>query len=266
MPEEDGHESPWSGSDESTLFDFHGPSEIPAYAIISGNRGQARALAAAGAYNHPADAWVIYEACLQGPAMIQALSVNPILDLSPRLPGQMGDTVFHLLLRTHPSRFPHTKIATIMELLQAGVDPLQPDRFGNTALHILAGVPTDMQDDAFELMKLLFGNQATPLVRLSCISSVNHRSGVDSINNSESSSTPLQIGVIHNHISCVKLLLDNGASPHVRGLFNKTPLYFAVIRDFVDVADVLLRHGAALEGDMLAQSPEMSLVLTRNTL
>lgn len=255
---QDDPQSPWPCcSSESTLYDLDVPSETPAYAVLSGNLTQTRELAAAGAYSRPSDAWTIYEACLQGHPMIQALSANPAVDLNPVILGQMGDRVFHFLLRTSHARFSSSKSEVVKHLLQNGIDPLEPDRFGNTALHIIA----EAEHESLQLMELLLGDDAPSDVRASCVSNVDRRNGLDDAG--ECGSTALHIAVLNNNEACVKLLLERGASPHSEGLSNKTPLYFAVARNYVGIVHFLLEYGAIAEADMVAHSPEMRIELSR---
>ncbi|KAI8717975.1 hypothetical protein NCS52_00875000 [Fusarium sp. LHS14.1] len=251
-------QSPWPCCSVSTLYDAEVPSETPAYAVLSGNLTQTRELAAAGAYTRPSDAWTIYQACLQGHPMIQALSANPAVDLNPVILGQMGDRVFHFLLRTSHSHFLGNKPEALRQLIWHGIDPLQTDRLGNNALHIIAGLPTDQE--SLQLMELLLGDNAPGVIRACCMSNIDRGNGLDDAG--ERGDTALHIAVFNDNESCVKLLLERGASPHSEGLSNKTPLYFAMERNHIGIVRLLLEHGAIVEADMLAQSPWLAAEVT----
>jgi hypothetical protein len=241
----------------ATLYDNDVPFETPAYAVVSCNLTQVMELAASGAYDRPSDAWTIYEACLQGHLMIQALSTNAGLDLNPVILGQMGDRVFHFLLRTSPNRFSGGKLEVIRKLLQHGVDPLEADRFGNTALHTIAELPEYQQSG--QLMNLMLGNDAPRIVQTSCLTNIDSRNGLhDEV---KSGNTALHVAVLHNNEACVKILLEGGASPHLRGVANKTPLSLAIAGRCTGIAHLLLAHGAIMESEM-SVSPEMTVELS----
>ena len=190
--------------------------------------------------------------------MVYALSMNPRVDLNPEIPGHMGDTAFHFLLRTPATRFQYDKLDTIRFLLLRGVDPLLPDRRGNNALHILAGTS---EPDSYATMQLLLckENMASELVRRSCLSCVDIRSGCGPLARA-CGSTALILAVRYNQRSCVRLLLESGADPNILGEFERTPLFWAVMGDFVAVAKTLLDHGARLENNLVARSSEMAVL------
>ncbi|KAF4997707.1 hypothetical protein FDECE_12014 [Fusarium decemcellulare] len=231
-----------------SLYNPNVPSKASAYSVLSGNLTQARELAAAGAYTRASDAWTIYEACLQGCPMIEALSANPGVNFNSVILGQWGDRVFHFLLRTSPGRFMSPKAEVLGQILRRGIDPLEPDRFGNNALHIIAGLPTDQE--SVQLMELLLGDSAPSAVRTCCESNLDRRNGLDE---SECGDTALHIAVLHDNTSCVKLLLERGASPQSGGPPNKTPLYIAMARNHTSIMGLLLKHGATMEADVEPQ-------------
>lgn len=70
----------------------------------------------------PYDAWAVYEACLLGCDMLRGLSSNPGIDLNPAIPGQLGDTILHFVLRSPPSRFVNDKADIVAMLLLRGAD------------------------------------------------------------------------------------------------------------------------------------------------
>ncbi|KAG5744261.1 hypothetical protein H9Q70_013028 [Fusarium xylarioides] len=102
----------------------------------------------------------------------------------------MGDRVFHFLLRTSPDRFSSSKLEVIKKLLQLGVDPLEPDRFGNTALHIAAELP--VYQESAQLMDLLLGEEAPSMPRESCLLNIDRRNGL--YDTAEMGDTALHVG------------------------------------------------------------------------
>lgn len=56
--------------------------------------------------------------------------------------------------------------------------------------------------------------------------------------------TALHTACLWGDLRAVKLLLAAGAHLDARGDMNATPLYFAVMRGFTDIADYLLANGA----------------------
>ncbi|RKK78769.1 hypothetical protein BFJ71_g16397 [Fusarium oxysporum] len=240
-----------------TLYNSDVPSETPAYAVVSNNLTQVRELAAGGAYGRPSDAWTIYQACLQGSVMIQALSANEEIDLNPVILGQMGDRVFHFLLRTSPDRFHSSKLGVIKRLLQLGIDPLEPDHFGNTALHIVAELPA--YQESMQLMELLLGDDAPGTSQAACLSNIDRRNGLH--DTAEIGNTALHVAILHNNEACAKRLLESGASTHLTGLSNETPLSLALQGDCTGIVHLLLEHGVIAESGMPV-SPEMRVELS----
>ncbi|KAK7419102.1 hypothetical protein QQZ08_011005 [Neonectria magnoliae] len=131
-------------------------------------------------------------------------------------------------------------------LIQNGAHPLERDRQGNTALHILAKVPTQSDADGFSIIKALLDKYANECIsdstRDACISSIDSRN------------IPLEAGegnialmnvVMHGHAECVRVLLEYGANPHSLGPSYQSPLYHAVKRNFPNIAGLLMQHGAA---------------------
>ena len=221
------------------------------YALLASDIAQVQALAACGVGVSPADSWIIYEACLQGPVTIHALTLNPLIDLNPTIPGQNGDRVLHHLLRTLDCKFKGGKHSTIATLLRSGVNPVTPDRNGNTALHILAG-----DINGFNLLKFLLLDESVIPNHTSrkVKNAIDHRNVING-------NTPLVVAVQQRQIENARLLLSQGANPHIRGEFGRTALYFAVARDLVDIAELLLQYGAMTGIDTIALSPNMSRII-----
>lgn len=241
----------------SPIDNLSASPEALVYAIMSGDVIQAKLLVNLGVGISLSDAWIIFEACLHGIDMVQALSFNPHIDLNPALPGQEGDRVFHFLLRTPRSRFRSDKFETLRALLQRGVDPLESDRRGNNALHILAASPKASDIEGLLLLQLILcgGFNIPKQIQCSSLASINQR------NDQGDGNTALVIAVQHNNEPYVRLLLEQGASPRVRGDFGRKPLFFAVARDFIAIARLLLTYGATIEQDIVALSTEMESLL-----
>ncbi len=69
-----------------------------------------------------------------------------------------------------------------------------------------------------------------------------------SINNcDEDGDTPLCLASRNNHISCVKILLQNKADINQQALHNYTALHCAVEKKFFDIFKLLVQHGADLD-------------------
>ena len=173
------------------------PSDTMVFAILTGNVTQAMSLATSGVTVAEADSWATYEACIQGPEMMCALSANPNIQLNRVIPGQMGDKTLHFLLRTPASRFIQGKVPSVKCLVDRGANPLDCDRRGNTALHILAAHTGIAELDlmaAFLGMTDLIGS-----ADLECKNTLGQ--------------TALIIATINNNAPCRQLLLDHGADP-----------------------------------------------------
>lgn len=229
-------------------------SDALLYAIMSKNLAQVESLVNCGVKVLPADSWIIYEACLEGPPMIDAISSNAEIDLNPLIPGQHGDRVLHHLLRTPSSRFKFDKFHTMKCLFQKGVCPTMPDRKGNTALHILAQDPL-----GFELLGFLLSDNSAlpPRTKSSILASIDCKNQIDG-------NTALLVATQHRREINVRLLLEKGSNPHIRGEFGRTALYFAVARDCVEIARLLLHRGASKGLDTVALSRDMEEVLDEN--
>merc|ERR1712080_813011 len=93
------------GKTASDMSALHHSPESLIYAVMSRDVRQVQKLLNFGIVINPSDAWIIYDACLQGPDMIQALASDPNIDLNPTVPQQNGDRVFHFLLRYHVLSF-----------------------------------------------------------------------------------------------------------------------------------------------------------------
>ncbi|KAH6869651.1 ankyrin repeat-containing domain protein [Thelonectria olida] len=228
-----------------------GPTDDLVHGVLAGNVARVRHLSILGFTIPAVDSWVVYEACLQSVKMMHALSMNPRSKLNRVMPWQMGDRNIHFLLRTPSGRFLGSKMAAIAFLIQNGAHPLERDRLGNTALHILAEVPTQSDADGFGIMKVLLDKEDNGFIskgmREACISNIDSRN--IPLEASEGS-TALMNAVMHGHTECVRVLLEQGANPHLLGPLYQSPLHYAVRRDFLDVVKVLLQHGAVVTSEV----------------
>ncbi|KAF6527458.1 hypothetical protein HZS61_010502 [Fusarium oxysporum f. sp. conglutinans] len=132
---------------------IRGPTDDLVHAVLAGDCARARCLSMLGFAVPAADSWVVYQACLQGIKMMHSLSFSARANLNRVMPWQMGDRNFHFLLRTPSDRFMGTKMIAIAYLIRHGAHPLEPDRLGNTALHILAEVLTQTETDGFGILR-----------------------------------------------------------------------------------------------------------------
>lgn len=222
------------------------------YAILNDDAALVRIQVRQNAFHIiPADSWMIYEACLKGPSMITALASAPNIDMNPELPGQEGDRVLHMLLHTPPKCFACDKAETIIEFLNIGISPFIPGRRGNTVIHILSGDGALAQDPlGHKLLQTLLSNNSSSESLDVLIDRRNF-----------ALSTPLIVAAQANNLPQLQLLLECGADPNLRGEFGRTALYFAVARNFIGIAKLLLNFGAKIGSDIVALSPQMEAAL-----
>ncbi|KAK2686160.1 hypothetical protein QWA68_014877 [Fusarium oxysporum] len=243
---------------------IRGPTDDLVHAVLAGDCARARCLSMLGFAVPAADSWVVYQACLQGIKMMHSLSFSARANLNRVMPWQMGDRNFHFLLRTPSDRFMGTKMIAIAYLIRHGAHPLEPDRLGNTALHILAEVLTQTETDGFGILRNMLKEDNNEFIsrtiRDTCRSKIDTR---NTPTGPGEGSTPLMCAVIHGHRECVEVLLEHGANPHAIGPSYQSPLYHAVARDFIDVARLLLDHGAIVTTEIEedVRSLEMAQVL-----
>lgn len=106
------------------------PPQSLVFAIMTEDIIAVRLLISLGAIVRTEDAWVMYEACVLGSEILRALPLNPAIDLNPAIPGQMGDTVLHFVLRSPSSRCGDDIRAIIAILLLHGTNAWERDRLG----------------------------------------------------------------------------------------------------------------------------------------
>ena len=230
-----------SWSSDSTLVNAIENGSVDSYAlasaILTGDVALVETLSRQQTQLARTDTWVLYEACLQGQAMLRALLLNLRLTFSITLPYCEGDTLLHFILRTPAARFCDRKRDVVKLLLLNGANPLQCDRLGDTILHSLAGnvwlEPNSENTEGYVLLNLLLHDTELEGFRLACLQDI------DTQNNY--GNTPLVIATLYNHVEYVRLLLESGANVNVRGEFGKSALDFAVDRGYTDIFN-LLKH------------------------
>ncbi|KAM0368578.1 hypothetical protein ACHAO7_011104 [Fusarium culmorum] len=237
------------------------PTDDLVHAVLAGNVTRARQLSVLGFFIPASDSWVIYQACLQGVKMVHSLSYNPRANLNRVMPWQMGDRNLHFLLRTPSDRFLGTKAIVITYLFQHGAHPLEPDRLGNTALHILAEVADQTETDGYGILKVLLEDEndfITARVREACLARID---APNTPVEAGEGSTALMRAVMHGHLECVKVLLQHGSSPHLIGPSYQPPLFHAVARDSIEVARALLEYGAVVTREIEEQSRSLEMTI-----
>ncbi|KAK1840604.1 hypothetical protein CCHR01_16779 [Colletotrichum chrysophilum] len=210
----------------------------------------------------------LYEACLKGPRMIDALSVHPRNDFTGRIPSYGDDLIFHMVLRTPARAFRKEtigdvemqtasdclhKAGVIRHLLMKGVDLCLRDRIGDTILHTgdIDATDLDVETEGYYFMSLFldpdekyyFGSEA----RDACLSMINLQN--TGWTNSEGLKrqyfhTPLGVAILYNNLKCARLLLQNGADLTISGEWQQPPIFFAVRNDRPPAVELLLGYGA----------------------
>jgi hypothetical protein len=231
--------SSWSSgySACSTLFASDAEEEELVTSIMTRDIAQVRSLTEAGTSITERNTWVLYHACLKGVSMVQVLLASSFIDFNTSMVELQGDATLHLVLRTPADRFYDPKVDVVKLLVRKGVKPLQRDRLGDTALHILAG---DATDESTELLGYLFGDAqmgsadtAPEDVQIECRAQVNLQ------NDPRYNNTPLVIAVLYNHLNCIKLLLDYGADPQICGEGGYSAIEFAQKRQLTEALRLL---------------------------
>ncbi|KAH8752756.1 ankyrin repeat-containing domain protein, partial [Diaporthe sp. PMI_573] len=171
-----------------------------------------------------------YLACLQGGDILQAHVASSDVDLNGPLPGELGDNMFHRILRIPAEQFHDCKGEVIKLLLRNGADPLARDRLGENILHILAG---STEQEPHDLLSFLLDGDTNDLtdVRTACKECINEQN--------DFGDTPLIVAALYNQRFSVELLLRSGADMEMRGEFDMTALDFATSRNYGNVIDVL---------------------------
>lgn len=171
------------------------------------------------------------QACLFGPDMMRTLLVSPAIRSNISIPDDNGDCILHFVLRTPATGNPKMQIVSI--LLEHGAEVHQPDRLGETVLHILARMP-----DAEEarLLPVLLAN-CDPLPIL------NHQNN--------HGDTALIVAVIRDHYEAASLLLNFGADPNIAGEDGNLAAEYALRMGKMEMLALLQRFGGKI-GEWLA--------------
>lgn len=164
--------------------------------------------------------------------MLSVLLAYPELNFHEHKEDQ--DPLFHLVLRTPPSKFYSTsKTDVIQLLLKHGADPFSTDRLGETALHILATLSTE---EDIQLLRVILAASSGPIY---CVNDRNLYGD-----------TPLIIAVICDNKLAIKMFLELGASPNIRGEYDATALDYALRQKDSELIAILNAVGAETGDDM----------------
>ncbi|WP_168464094.1 ankyrin repeat domain-containing protein [Wolbachia endosymbiont of Ctenocephalides felis wCfeT] len=128
---------------------------------------------------------------------------------------QNGCTLLHVAAQTGD-----IKSAKLLIRCGANIDATSKD--GYIALHIAA------QKNHIEFARLL----------------LTYGANVNSVNSAKSGITPLYSAVQEGNTKIVELLTERGANVNVRGDANNTPLLLATLSKNIEIAKLLIKHGA----------------------
>lgn len=162
----------------------------------------------------------------------------PLLDPSPEItfnisiPDEGGDSILHFVLRTPNTRFGTSKTEIVELLKEHGADLFQPDRLGDTALHILASMPGE--EDVQILRQILFGSGPVPYLN----------------NQNHYGDTALTVAVQCNHLQAASLLLAVGADPNIKGEDESTAAQYAFQLGHMEMLALLWNSGAEIGGEV----------------
>ncbi|KAF3763514.1 hypothetical protein M406DRAFT_74111 [Cryphonectria parasitica EP155] len=183
-----------------------------ATAILAGDVEQVRSLVRMGIGLTQSHHWVLYEACLQGAHMVDILLTSQRVNFSTFIPNATGDPLLFFILRTPSSRFStESKVATVAQLLDNGIDPCPLDRVGQTVLHAVAGV----RPESGPLLSLL--------LRISARVHINSQNTF--------LDTPLAVTILSGHFEAAQILLEHGADVHVKMEWGESVVQFALRRN-----------------------------------
>lgn len=166
--------------------------------------------------------------------MLHLLLRNGDIDFNILLLQDRGDTLLHFVLCTPREQFHDNKEDVVKLLLRTGVSPLQRDRLGDTALHLLAGDnrPAESSIDGGRL--LLFLLDGLPELLKPILASINSKNNYSDI--------ALVVATLYNNIKYIRLLLRHGANPYEPGENAMTALDFTMQRGYGDITELLLNH------------------------
>ncbi|KAK1839300.1 ankyrin repeat-containing protein [Colletotrichum chrysophilum] len=234
-------------------------------AIMSGDVVQVEALCLMGVALSEDRFFLLYEACLRGPRIVNALALHPAHDFAGRIGGPTSDYVFHMVLRTPAIDFMNLwadgagaalsiKEAVIRLLLEKDIDFTLRDRLGDTILHTVCGdigtLNLQKETERFTFLERFLGESDggySETVVQTCRSMINlQNSGRIKEDGTRQNfwHTPLGVAILYNNLKCARLLLEHGADPHITGEWGEPPIYFAVRNDSTAAVRLLLAYGA----------------------
>ncbi|KAF4474202.1 hypothetical protein CGGC5_v017070 [Colletotrichum fructicola Nara gc5] len=254
----------WSSGRSSATIASTAEDDLVA-AIMSSDVSQVEALCLLGVALSEDHLIYLYEACLRGPRMVEALAHHPAHNFTGRIGGPTNDCIFHMVLRTPATNFVglgadvvgtnlSIKAAVIRLLLQKNINLALRDRLGDTILHTVCGDlgPPNLKEETegFVFLEQFLGkgnSEYSQTVVEECRSMINlQNTGRTKQDGTHQQfwHTLLGVAILYNNLKCAKLLLDLGANPHVTGEWDEPPIYFAVRNDSIDAVRLLLAYGA----------------------
>ncbi|CAN8096760.1 unnamed protein product [Discula destructiva] len=207
-------------------------STVLAMAILRGDLDTVVSFVGLGATISERHHWTLYQACLVGVSMVEALLACPDIAIKMSSPDENHDTILHFVLRTPSVRFGTNKPKIVKLLAEHGADCFQPDRLGETALHILAGVPGE--DEIEMLEDMVSGSGPVPHLNDQNIYG----------------DTALIVAVLCNNVGAVKLLLDVGAEPNIQGEHGIVATQYALQQGNLEILALLTNAGGELVEEM----------------
>lgn len=211
--------SPSSSFQQSPILDYE--SDMLAIGILAGNVAHVEALVRLEATVSVRHHWTLYQACLVGSDIVQALLLSPQISSALYDPAESGDAIVHWVLRTSSSRFSTLKQQVVELLSKHSARFFEPDKLRETYLYILAAIPEE--EEAEILRVILLERGRTP-----CLNHRNH-----------SSDTALIIAIIYNHLEAAKLLLNLGADPNIKGEGGLPAIYHAIYQSNLEMLALL---------------------------
>lgn len=199
-------------------------SSVLAMAILAGDIAEVISLINVGVTLSEHYHWTLYQACMQGEDMVRILlgsNCNQIIPVNDHF-------ILHYVLRTPSARFPGGKADIVSALLEYGTNPFGQDRLGENALHILAGIPEDVELDLLRVLLAVDGPRPWLEAR-------NHYGD-----------TALVTAVLSQNHSAARMLLEVGADPNAQGEFGSTAAECASRRHDADMVVLLAEFGAEL--------------------
>lgn len=173
-------------------------------AILTGDIPEIQSLINANVITPKPQFWTLWHACLFGIDMIQALLTSPDITFNIEFEGH---SLLEFLLRTPNNYFSGKKSSIIHFLIKNGADPLKPNGFGETPLHVLTRISRD--EETFS-KGLLSTNASLPSLDLqNCLGC-----------------TALKLAIEHHHYNTARV--EAGANPGIGDELDVTAIGHAV--------------------------------------